>query len=228
MSTNVFVATTKHVACAGTARSLLNLSGFCGRLRNSGSSVTGRDPYLRLLEPGDGHLNRISASDGAAEKVQGERREAADDAERDARNAEVVGDSDVPEEVEVVDDRVSSLLAEERLLRRSHQGLVDGCAVDAPPVGSGGGEVLDAGREAVHGREWVGGDLDQAARNVAVPLERSADHRGVRRGDGDNGLDGARPGRGEADGEVGEGADVAGGEEGHEQDPHLLASLLSS
>jgi hypothetical protein len=114
-------------------------------------------------------------------------------------------------------------LPEERLLCRPQEGLVQGSGVDAPRVVSGSGEVLHARSEAVHARERVGDDLDHAARRGAVPLECRLNHRDVGRGHGDGELDGTRPGRCETDGEVGVGADVAGGEEWNQKYAHLFA-----
>jgi hypothetical protein len=128
--------------------------------------------------------------------VHDERREDANDAERNARHAELAGHGVVPDEVDVGDDGVRGLFPDERLLRRSRRGLVDGDGINAPPVVPGGREVLHARSEAVHARERVGGNLDHAARLGAVPPEGRANHVDVRRGDGESELDGVRVGCG--------------------------------
>ncbi|BAS94753.1 Os05g0500101 [Oryza sativa Japonica Group] len=133
-----------------------------------------RDLQLRPRKPRGGERLRIGAvrvGSGAGEEAHGEDGEETDDAESEARHAEALGDVDDPGEVGVRDEDVGGLLPDDRLLRRPCQCLVEGGVVDAPPFVAGGGEVLDARREASHIRERILGDADHAARHGAVPLD---------------------------------------------------------
>ena len=182
-------------------------------------------PDTRARKLGDRDDVHIAIADVLPlEVVQGERREGADGAEGDARHAELAGDADVPGEVHVGDDRVRRLRPGESLLRRARQMLAQGSGVDAPRVGlRGPAEVLHALRESVHGRERVGGYLDMLG--LPTSPEQGLDDRDVGRRDGDGGLH-CRSSGDEADGEVSEGLDVAGGEEGEDEDAQhrLLAA----
>ena len=137
--------------------------------------------------------------------------EDADDVEDDTGDAEVGVDGGGPPEVDVDDDGVGAVMAQELDVG------VDGLT-DAAGLGGGYGvEVFDAGGQA-DGREWIEEEADGAAVGGGA-VEGGADEGSVGGGEDHGGLHARASGK-EA-GEVGHGDNVSRGEEGDEENPEL-------